>query len=51
MNHHETVALVRKHDPLGLYDSLEPWQQQEMLCMVRRISAEMVVLHKNSQPR
>lgn len=33
----EALALFREHDTMGLYDTLEAWQQRELLCIVRRL--------------
>ena len=33
----EALELLRQHDAVGLYDTLEQWQQNELLCILRRI--------------
>lgn len=33
----EALALFREHDTMGLYDTLEAWQQRELLCIIRRV--------------
>lgn len=37
----EALELWRKHDPAGLYDSLEEWQRRELLCVLRRVCDEV----------
>lgn len=45
----QALEILRKHDAAGLYDSLEPWQQRELLCIVRRLVNRAVKLPA-SQP-
>lgn len=33
----QALKLLRQHDAVGLYDTLEQWQQNELLCLLRRI--------------
>lgn len=33
----QALAELEKVDAARLYDSLEPWQQRELLCIVRRL--------------
>jgi hypothetical protein len=42
----QALDLVREIDAAGLYDSLEPWQRRELLCIVRRIVNEPQVLNR-----
>lgn len=37
----QALELVRRHDAAKLVESLEPWQRQELLCIVRRIVNEL----------
>ena len=36
----QALEVLRKHDAAGLYESLDPWQQRELLCIVRRLVNE-----------
>jgi spore cortex formation protein SpoVR/YcgB (stage V sporulation) len=45
----DALALLAKHDPSGLYDRLEPWQQRELLCIIRRVCNEAAAMQ--SRPR
>ena len=42
----QALEILRKHDAAGLYDSLEPWQQRELLCIVRRLVNNLEVITK-----
>lgn len=33
----QALDALRRHDAAKLYDTLEPWQQRELLCIVRRL--------------
>jgi hypothetical protein len=37
----EALELLRQHDMVGLYDTLDTWQQRELLCIVRRMANEL----------
>lgn len=47
----QALELVRKHDAAKLYDSLEPWQQQELLCIVRRLVNSPAGQHEKTPAR
>lgn len=36
----QALEALRRADAAKLYDSLEPWQQRELLCVVRRLVNE-----------
>ena len=31
---------LRRHDPLGVFDSLEPWQRKELVCAMQKVCSE-----------
>lgn len=33
----QALEVLREADPVGLYDTLEAWQQRELLCIIRRL--------------
>lgn len=45
----DALVLLAKHDPSGLYDRLEPWQQRELLCIIRRVCNEVAALQSKQR--
>jgi hypothetical protein len=41
----DAIDLFRRHDPTDLYGQLEPWQQRELICIVRRVCGEIAPRH------
>jgi hypothetical protein len=37
------IAMIRKHDAAKIYDSLERWQQKELVCIMRKACQETAV--------
>lgn len=47
----EALELLRRHDAANLYDTLDAWQQRELLCVVRRIAEEVRYITQPLPPR
>lgn len=45
----QALEVLRKHDAAGLYESLEPWQRQELLCIIRRLCQELAPMVEQPQ--
>lgn len=40
----QALEALRRADAAKLYESLEPWQQRELLCIVRRLVNDLKVI-------
>ena len=40
----QALEVLKLADAARLYDSLEPWQQRELLCIVRRLVNDLKII-------
>jgi hypothetical protein len=47
----DALELLRRHDAAKLYETLDAWQQRELLCVVRRIAGEIGYISRSLPPQ